>query len=384
MKRGDKQNQERDQNIVDDYRICFRDLRVTNSIIRRELLSRVEEVLSTGPILMGPRVVEFEDQMAQYCGRRSAVGVSSGTCALYLALRACGVGPGDEVLTTPMSWLATLNAIVMSGATPVFVDVQEDQNINPSKLVDAITQRTRAIVPVHFTGRLCDMATIAEIARVSNLLVIEDAAQAMGAECPEYRAGSIGDAGAFSLNPMKVFPGFGEAGAVVTDNPEVEAKLRSLRYLGTENKEVCVDISLNHKMDEIQAALLLDGFDLIGNLVEARVTMARRYSEKLREIVGCPPVPPVGDCASNFFDYVIFVKDREGLRNYLYAQGIETKIKHPVLLCDHPAYPCNPRPQIPVADRLVREMISLPLHEKMDTTDIDYVCDSIYQYFHGE
>jgi dTDP-4-amino-4,6-dideoxygalactose transaminase len=236
---------------------------------------------------------------------------------------------------------------------------------------------------VHFTGRLCDMTAIARIAQEHDLLIVEDAAQAMGAQRGTYRAGSVGDAAAFSLNPMKVFPGYGEAGAVVTDDAAIDERLRNLRYLGTERKEVCAEIALNHKMDEIQAAMLLHGFDVIEDLVESRVAMARCYSERMLGIVGCPPVPPLGDCSSNFFDYVIFTQDRDGLRHFLHTQGIETKVKHPVLLCDHPAYPCKPRPQIPVADRLASQMISLPLHEKMDATDIDYVCDAIRRYCHG-
>ncbi len=373
-----------DQPALKEPRVAFRDLRITDTALRSSLLDSVGDVLENGPILMGPRVEQFEQRMAAYCGRGSAVGVASGTCALYLALRALGIGPGDELLTSPMSWVATLNAIVMTGAQPVFVDVGEDQNINPALLVSAITQRTRAIVPVHFTGRLCDMTAIAEVAREHDLLIIEDAAQAMGTQRNTYRVGSVGDAAAFSLNPMKVFPGFGEAGAVVTDDAAIDKRLRALRYLGTERKEVCIEISLNHKMDEIQAALMLPGFDRIDDLVESRISMARRYSERLRGIVGCPSVPSVGDQSSNFFDYVIFCEDREGLRYFLHAQGIETKVKHPVLLCDHPAYPCEPRPQIPVADRLASQMISLPLHDKLRKSDIDYVCDEIRRYCNGK
>ncbi len=372
-----------DQPVLEKPRVAFRDLRITDTSLRSSLLTSVDDVLENGPILMGRRVAQFEARMAKYCRRQNAVGVASGTCALYLALRAFGIGPGDEVVISPMSWVATLNAILMTGAHPVFVDVGEDQNINPELIPSAITEHSRAIVPVHFTGRLCDMEAISEIAQENNLLVIEDAAQAMGTRRSTYRAGSAGDAAAFSLNPMKVFPGFGEAGAVVTDCPEAAKRLRALRYLGTEAKEVCIDVSLNHKMDEIQAALLLHGFDLIDDLVESRVAMAGLYSERLKGMVGCPVAPESKDLSSNYFDYVIFVEDREELRHFLHARGIETKVKHPVLLCDHPAYPCKPRPEIPVADRLVRQMISLPLHDKMVDIDFEYVCDAIGQFCHA-
>ena len=171
-----------DQPVLEKARVAFRDLRITDAALRSELLASVEEVLKNGPILMGSRVVRFEERMAAFCDRASAVGVASGTCALYLALRALGIGSGDEVLTSPMSWVATLNAILMSGARPVFVDVGEDQNINPTLMASAITECTRAIVPVHFTGRLCDMTAIARIAQEHDLLIVEDAAQAMGAQ----------------------------------------------------------------------------------------------------------------------------------------------------------------------------------------------------------
>ena len=347
------------QPVLQNAKVAFRDLRVMDPAVRKTLLQSFEEVLKNGPLLMGPRVEHFEERIAAYCDRSQAVGVASGTCALYLGLRALGIGSGDQLITTPMSWVATLNAILMTGATPIFVDVGEDQNINPTLVESAITQNTRGILAVHFTGRLCDMTAHSQIAKEHILVIIEDAAQALGAKRKNYKAGSLGDIAAFSLNPMKVFPGYGEAGALLTDDDEVAEKARVLRYLGTERKEVCVDLSLNHKMDELQAALLLHGFDL-------------------------PKAPLDSDVSSNFFDYVIFSPRRDELRSYLHTHGVETKVKHPVLLCDHPVYKCQPRPTIPVADRLVGQMISLPLHEKMERSDVDYVCQVISDFSNAD
>jgi len=369
-----------DQSTKNDYSIRFRDLRVTDVVLRQRLTSIIDEILAHGPILMGPRVEKFESRIAEYCGRRYGVGVSSGTDALYLALRAYNLGDGDEIVTTPMSWIATLSAILMTGAKPIFVDVREDQNIDPDKLTAAITENTKAIVPVHFTGRLCDMDMICDIARHYNLLVIEDAAQAMGAQSGQDKAGSFGDAAVFSLNPMKVFPGYGEAGAIVIDDPKIHEKLHTLRYLGTQRKEICTEIALNYKMDEIQAALLLTGFDLIDKIIDRRLEMARHYSKRLTDIITCAPVSTTEDRSSNYFDYVIFSDDRDKLRAHLDNRGIETKVKHPVLLCDHPGFLFKPRPEIPVADSLVKRMISLPLHDKMSFSDIDYVCDAIGEF----
>jgi len=368
---------------MNDYKVRFKDLRVTSRALRQQLLFAIDEILEKGPILMGPKVIEFESRIARYCDRYYSVGVSSGTDALYLALRACDIGKGDEVITTPMSWVATLNAIVMTGASPVFVDVGNDLNLNPTLLEGAITERTKAILPVHFTGRLCDMSEIAKIARKHGLLVVEDAAQAIGAETQRYRAGSMGDVAALSLNPMKVFPGYGEAGAVVMDDPEIEDRLRNLRYLGTRRNEVCTEVALNHKMDEIQAAMLLTGFDQIYDIVSARIEMARQYSCRLSGTVVCPAVAASYDRSSNFYDYVIMLDDRDHVREYLHTRKVETKIKHPVLLCDHPGYKSDPRPDIPVADSLVKRMVSLPLHDKMTTSDVDFVCNAIEECRNG-
>ena len=372
------------QPVLQNAKVAFRDLRVMDPAVRKTLLQSFEEVLKNGPLLMGPRVEHFEKRIAAYCGRSQAVGVASGTCALYLGLRAFGIGSGDELITTPMSWVATLNAILMTGAKPIFVDVGEDQNINPTLVESAITQNTRGILAVHFTGRLCDMTALSQIAKEHNLVIIEDAAQALGAKRKHYKAGSLGDVAAFSLNPMKVFPGYGEAGALLTDDDAVAERARVLRYLGTERKEVCVDLSLNHKMDELQAALLLHGFDQIDAVVEKRIEMARRYSANLSGVVDVPKAPLDSDVSSNFFDYVIFSPRRDELRSYLHTHGVETKVKHPVLLCDHPVYKCQPRPTIPVADRLVGQMISLPLHEKMERSDVDYVCQVISDFSNAD
>lgn len=361
-------------------KIPFRDLRIIDDSFRNRLLSEVEDVLVNGPLLMGSRVERFEEELAKFCNRKFCIGVSSGTDALYLALKACDIGLGDEVITTGMSWVATLNAILMVGATPVFVDVGEDQNLNPDEISDVITKRTKAILPVHFTGRLCDMLSIRQIAQKFGLLVIEDAAQAIGAKAIGFAAGTVGDVAAFSLNPMKVFPGYGEAGAIVTDNSHIADRLRTLRYLGTDGKEMCSELALNHKMDEIQAAMLLLGFEYIGDIVDKRIDMARRYSRQLTGLVGCPATPEVGDRTSNYYDYVIFCENRDALREHLRSAGVETKVKHSILLPDQPINKLDKRPDLVITDRLVKTMISLPLHEKLLERDINYVCNSIAEF----
>lgn len=333
---------------------------------------------------MGPEVERFEERLAKYCGRRFCIGVASGSDALYLALRAAGIGPGCEVITTPLSWIATLNAIVMTGATARFADVRDDLNLDPDTLAREITPATRAIVPVHFNGRLCDMEPILAIARRHDILVIEDAAQSVGARYNSIPAGGFGQAAAFSLNPMKILAGYGEAGAVVTDDEGLRDKLVALRYLGTVDKEICHYLALNAKLDELQAAMMLVSFDYLEANIEHRLALAQRYSERLKGIVRCPrPLAP-GDRSSVFFDYQIVAENRDALRRFLAQQGIETKIKHPILMPDQPAHTSLPRPEIPVARYLIEHILSLPLHEKMKPADVDCVAENVEAFYRDQ
>ena len=303
--------------------------------------------------------------------------MSSGTDAVYLALRSVGIGPGDEVITTPLSWIATLNAIHMCGGVPVFVDIGEDLNLNADLIEEAITQRTKAIVPVHFTGRLCDMEKICSIARKHHLLVVEDAAQAFGANINGTKAGAFADAGAFSFNPMKVLPAYGEAGAVVTGSRETYEKLLSLRYLGTVEREVCYYPSLNSKIDALQAAMLMVSLNYFESNTNRRLEIAQCYSDALAGVVKCPPIPPGGVGRSVFFDYTIITESRDELRAYLGEHGIETKIKHLTLMPNQPAYTHLPRTALPVADNMVTRILSLPIYDKLSASDVEYVTDRV-------
>jgi dTDP-4-amino-4,6-dideoxygalactose transaminase len=287
-------------------RVRYRDLAVQDENLRRRLLAAVDEVLRDGRLLMGPAVEQWERLIASYCGARYCVGVSSGTDAIFLALRACGVTAGDEVIMPAMSWVATANAVALTGATPVFVDIGNDLNIEVNEIESVITSATRAILPVHYTGRLCNMDAICKIAARNKLFVVEDAAQAFGAVDNGRYAGSIGNAGAFSLNPMKVFPGYGEVGAVLINDEAMDERLRALRYLGTINKEVCIEPALNFKIDTIQAAMMLVSFEQLDPALSRRGEIAARYNDGLKKFVGCPEPPSSpSDRRSVFFDYTI-------------------------------------------------------------------------------
>jgi dTDP-4-amino-4,6-dideoxygalactose transaminase len=369
------------QPALSNPKVRYRDLSVDDPAVRARLVQVVDELLRDGRLLMGPAVEQWERLIADYCGARSCVGVGSGTNAIYLALRAFDIGPGDEVIVPAMSWIATANAVALAGAVPVFADIGDDFNIDVADAEAAITPRTRAILPVHYTGRLCDMVAIKALAGRYGLLVIEDAAQAFGAANDAGRAGGFGNAAAFSLNPMKVFPGFGEVGAVLVSDPEIDERLRALRYLGTVNKEVCVEPSLNHKIDTLQAAMMLISYEQVEPALARRIEIASRYGRGLDGLVGCPESPrSAADRRSVFFDYTITTPRRTEMRRFLEARGIEVKIRHPLLMCQQPAYRHLATRPVPNAERLVRQILSLPIHEKLTDDQVDYVIASVAEF----
>jgi dTDP-4-amino-4,6-dideoxygalactose transaminase len=360
--------------------IRFRDLSVSDLAERQRIMKRIEKVLIHGQILLGPEVREFEEKAALYCGVKYCVGVSSGTDALLLALRVLNIGPGDEVITTPMSWISTLHAIHSVGATPIFVDTKDDLNMNEALIEKKITQKTKVILPVHFTGAMCNMKVVMDIAKKHNLYVVEDAAQAFGAKLNGKKAGSFGDIGCFSMNPMKVLPACGEAGAVLTNNKNWYERLQRLRYLGTVDREVCVEPSTNAKFDTIQAAVLLEAMEILEENIKQSIDIARQYNYQLHNFVLCPEIPSENN-RSVFFDYVIQTEMRDDLKLYLEEFGIETKVRHKPLMPDQPAYSNLPYTHLPNARKLVNQILSLPLHKKMTVEDVNYVSDTIVKFF---
>lgn len=345
------------------------------------MIAALERCLDHGVFIMGPEVKEFERRIAEFCGTQHCIGVSSGTSALYLALKAWGVGPGDEVICTPLSWIATLNAISACGAIPAFVDTAEDLNMAVDQISSVVTTRTKAIVAVHFTGRLCDMPAIEKIANRHGLIVVEDAAQAFGAQLGDRMAGSFGDAGAFSLNPMKLFGGLGEAGAIVFDHPQAVSKLESLRYLGTVNGEYCITPELNHKIDALQAAFLTEALPFLSEKIRQRQKFAQRYCDRLSNLVACPESPKMQGMRSVFFDFTVETEARDRLSEHLARDGIEVKVRHPVLMPDQPAYEALATADLPCARKSVERILSLPVHEDLSLAQVDYVCDSIEGFF---
>ncbi len=362
-----------------ERRVAFLDLRVNDEGARQELLAAIEAVLRHGRLVLGPEVQELESRIADSCNRKHAVGVNSGTDALFLALKALQIGPGDEVITTALSWIATANAIALTGATPVFADIRDDLNIDPDSVARLITPRTKAILPVHYTGKVCQMTELMRIAEQHGLMVVEDAAQAFGASHDGRKAGSFGLVACFSMNPMKVFGACGESGMVLTDDDAVYERLVALRYGGTVNREVCIEPSINGRIDTLQAAVLLKRMKYVDDVIKRRREIASWYNEGLSGVVDTPKEAD-GEF-DVYYTYTIRVDRRSDLIAHLQEKGIETKIQHPYLMPQQPYYRDAARGSFSNAERLVERILCIPANEKLTRADVEYVVECIRGFY---
>jgi dTDP-4-amino-4,6-dideoxygalactose transaminase len=359
--------------------IPFLDLQAQHRALKPELEKAIGGVLDSAQFVLGSEVAEFEREFAAYCGVREAVAVNSGTSALHLALLALGVGPGDEVITTPFTFVATVAAIVYTGATPRFVDVDpEFYTLDPGRLEAAITARTRAIVPVHLYGQPADMDAIAAIARRHAIPILEDAAQAHGAEYNGRRCGSLGDLAAFSFYPGKNLGACGEGGAVVTDNPEHAATMRVLRDWGQTKKYDHRFKGFNYRMDGFQGAVLRVKLRHLERWTEARRSRAALYRRALQ---GGPLQPPAErpGCRHVYHVYVVRVRERERLQAELGSRGIHTGIHYPIPVHLQPAHAdlgYGPG-DFPESERAAAEVLSLPLYPELTDEQVDTVARAI-------
>jgi dTDP-4-amino-4,6-dideoxygalactose transaminase len=358
--------------------VPFLDLRVPEDE-RAELLRAVENVLKHGRLVNGPEVHAFEMAFAASLERKYAVGVSSGTDALVLALRACGIGQGDEVIVPALSFVATANAVKMVRAVPVFCDICDDLNIDPTEIKYLITPKTKAIVPVHWAGRMCAVDHIAMIAKTYKLKVIEDASQAFGATFNDTTPGVRADAACFSLNPMKTLAALGEAGIVATDDKEIYERLDYLRYQGVRNKEICVELSGNHRLDTMQAAMLLVRLANFNKLLDTRRKIAKFYDMRLQGIVSTPKEWAHEKLA--YYTYTIQADQRDKLKDYLAIRGIETKIQHPILMPQQPLYKNGARGTWSNAAALMTRVLCVPCHEKLSDGQMWHVVNSIADFY---
>ncbi len=357
-------------------RVPFLDLNAHHRAIQDEILAAIREVIESGAFASGPFVAKFEEDFAAYCHTRFAAGVGSGTDALWLALVACGIGAGDEVITVPNSFLATAEAISFSGAAPVFVDVTpRTYTMDPELLEAAITPRTKAIIPVHLFGQMADMDRIMEIARRRKLVVIEDACQAHGAEYKARRAGSIGHAGCFSFYPGKNLGAMGEAGAVVTNDPAIQEKIQLLRDHGQRAKYHHSHIGWNARMDGIQGAVLRVKLKALDGNNAARRSHARLYENHLGNR-GDLITPKEAEYGTHVYHvYAVRVKGRDQLQRALTDRGIASGIHYPIPIHLQEAYGHLKlgRGSFPVAERCAEEFLSLPMFPELTPEQIETV-----------
>ncbi|MFA7467195.1 MAG: DegT/DnrJ/EryC1/StrS family aminotransferase [Desulfotomaculaceae bacterium] len=350
------------------------DLRGQYSELREDINTAVTESLCSGTYILGPRVRELEKTIANYCGTSYGVGVASGSDALFLSLLACGIGDGDEVITSPFTFFATAGAITRTGATPVFVDIEPGTcNINPEKIKSRITAKTRAIVPVHVFGQMADMDAVLSLADINGLVVIEDACQAMGAEYRGRRAGSLGHAGCFSFFPTKNLGGYGDGGMVVTQDDRLAARVETLRAHGSPSKFVHESIGYNSRLDELQAAVLLVKFKHLERWIEQRNALARHYDQLLGDIVAIP-LAMEGN-RHTYHLYVIRSLCRDIIKTHLERNGIGCGIYYPIPLhlqkaYKHLGYKAG---DLPEAERAAAEVLAIPLHPGLSSAEIEKI-----------
>jgi dTDP-4-amino-4,6-dideoxygalactose transaminase len=356
--------------------VPFLDLKAQHAAIRGEINEAIGKVLDSTAFAGGPFVAQFETDFAAYCSRKHAVGVGNGTDALWLALLALDIGPGDEVITAPNSFIATAEAISLTGATPVFVDVDETCfTMNPGLIEAAITPRTKAIIPVHLYGQMADMDPILEIARRHSLHVIEDAAQAHGAEYMGRRAGSVGILGCFSFYPGKNLGACGEAGAVVTDDEELARRMRVFRDHGQPKKYMHSVIGWNARMDGIQGAVLSVKLKHIEAWNDARRGHAARYDRLLggEKALLRPRTAPYAKHV--FHIYAVQVGNRDAVLEALNRCGIHCGIHYPVPIHLQAAYEFLElrAGSFPVAERIAMQLVSLPMYPELTGDQLDRV-----------
>ncbi|KAF3884600.1 MULTISPECIES: DegT/DnrJ/EryC1/StrS family aminotransferase [Nostocales] len=359
--------------------IPFVDLKAQYTSIKEEINSAVLNVLESTQFILGDEVANLEKEFSGYCGADYGIAVNTGTSALHLALLAAGVGPGDEVITVPFTFVATVAAIYYTGARPVFVDIDPvSYTIDTTQIEQAITERTKAILPVHLYGQPADMEPILEIARRYNLVVIEDAAQAHGAEYKGQRVGSLGDIGCFSFYPGKNLGAYGEGGMVVTSNPEYARTMRMLRDWGQERRYHHVLRGYNYRMDGIQGAILRVKLRYLDKWTEARRTHAALYDQLLASAgVTTPTVMPYSHHV--YHVYAIALQQRDTLQQSLQEQGIQTGIHYPIPVHLQEAYSyLEYKPgDFPHSEQVAKEVLSLPMYAELTAAQIHTVADSI-------
>ncbi|MBM7632195.1 dTDP-4-amino-4,6-dideoxygalactose transaminase [Geomicrobium sediminis] len=355
------------------------DLKKEYELLKEAIQKEINEVLESGIYILGPKCAELEHQFVQYNKTKHAVGVANGTDALYLAVKALGIGPGDEVITTPFTFFASGEAIAEAGATPVFVDIDpKTYNMDHHKIEEKITSKTKALLVVHLFGKLCDMDHIMQLAKKHNLYVIEDACQAVGTKDAKGQfAGTIGDVGCFSFFPSKNLGAFGDGGMVVTKDFKVYDKLCELRNHGSVKKYEHASIGINSRLDEIQAAILLVKLNYLDLFLHKRQVIAKRYCEALSTVTQMPEMK-----GHTFHQFCFEVEERDALMSYLQKRGISSAVYYPIPLHLQEAFTHlgYKEGDFNVSENAAKHIVGLPISPELSMTDQEMIIQAVKDF----
>ncbi len=360
-----------------DVRVPFLSLRPGEDAAA--LRAAVNRVIDSGWFILGPELEEFESEFAAAAGAAHAVGVNTGTDAIALLLRGLGIGPGDEVITAPLTAAYSALAVMMAGARPVLADIDPERHtIDPSQVEAAITSRTAAIMPVHLYGQAADMTALQTIAGRHGLALVEDAAQAHLATCEGRPVGGFGSGAAFSFYPTKNLGALGDAGAITTDDAALAARLKRLRNGGQSTQYQHDEFGVNSRLDELQAAVLRERLARLPRWTAQRRTLAARYRERLQG--GPVHVPREFDAGHVYHLFVVRTPERDAFRAHMTACGVQTLVHYPRSLTRQPALAPESPAECPAADRAAAEVCSLPLYPSLTTDEVDLVCDAVLAF----
>ncbi len=362
--------------------ISYVNLALEHQALRSDLLTAISAVMESGVFILGAAVENFETQLAAFHNHRHAIGVNSGLDALVLTLKALGIGSGDEVITAPNSFIATASSISLVGARPVFVDVDDEQTMDPNRLADAITSRTKAIIPVHLTGRPAQIEAICNTARLANIPVIEDCAQAVGASLNGKLVGTFGVAGCYSFHPLKNLGACGDAGAVVTSDESLANSIRLLRNHGLRDRDISIQWGHNSRLDSVQAAILSVKLLKLNEWTNRRREIATRYFEQFNGLpLRLPRERPGEYCVWHAF--VIQTHLRDDLQRFLKSRGIETLVHYPIPIHLQPAFESigYGRNSFPNCENQAKIILSLPVRHSLRDEEIDLITNSTKEFF---
>ena len=349
--------------------------------LRKKILNKIDSLSLNGDYILGNELDLFEKDFANYCNTKFAIGVGNGSDAISFSLLASNIGKGDEVIIPCNSFIATAWTVANVGATPVFVDVLDDYNIDPKMIIKKISSKTKAIIPVHLTGKMADMKNILKIAKNFNLLVIEDAAQAVGASLDDKKSGSYGITGCFSLHPLKNLHVHGDGGIITTNDKKIYNLIKKMRNHGFKNRNICEFWGYNSRLDNIQAAIARIKLPYLDKWNNKSIKIAKHYNKEFKNLFYTPV--EVRNNKAVYHRYIIQCKKRDQLKKYLLEKGIETKINYPIPLHLQPASKKlgYKKGDMTRAEKQSKMIISLPLHPYLEDKQVNYVVEKVKNFY---